>query len=60
MKMVGRPARVTQREIQTVIRGARKEGVASVEIRIGKEAVVIIPLGEDEKKLVADEEGIVL
>jgi hypothetical protein len=43
-----------------VIRGARKEGVASVEIKIGKEASVIIPLVEDEQKPVADEEGIVL
>jgi hypothetical protein len=41
--MGNKPSRVRLREIQQVIRGARKEGAKKVEIRIGKEASVIIP-----------------
>ena len=57
--MSNRPSRVRQREIQQVIRGAKKEGAKQVELRIG-EASVIIPLCEDDNKSVAPEEQITL
>jgi hypothetical protein len=60
MTMVGQPARVRQRDIQTIIRGAQKEGAKRIEIRIGTDASVIIPLCEDEQKPVAKEEQISL
>jgi hypothetical protein len=57
--MSNRPSRIRQREIQQVIRGAKKEGAKKVELRIG-EASVIIPLCEDDRKPVAPEEQITL
>jgi hypothetical protein len=58
--MGNKPSRVRQREIQQIIRGARNEGAKQIELRIGKEASVIIPLCEDDKKPVASEEQITL
>jgi hypothetical protein len=58
--MVGKPARVKQRDIQTIIKGARNAGAKQIELRIGEETSVIIPLCEDDKKPVAPEEQITL
>jgi hypothetical protein len=58
--MGNKPSRVRQREIQQIIRGAQKEGAKQIEIRIGKEASVIIPLCEDDKKPIAVEKEISL
>ena len=58
--MGNKPSRVRQREIQQIIRGAQKEGAKQIEIRIGKDASVIISLCEDDKKSVANEEQITL
>ena len=58
--MGNKPSRVRQREIQQVIRGARNEGAKRIEIRIGTDASVIIPLCEDDKKDVASAEQITL
>lgn len=57
--MGNKPSRVRQREIQQIIRGARNEGAKQIELRIGEEASVIIPL-QDEQKPVAPEEQITL
>jgi hypothetical protein len=58
--MGNRPSRIRQREVQQIIRGAQKEGVWQVEIRIGKETSVVIPLVDDEQKPVADDKEITL
>jgi hypothetical protein len=60
MKMVGKPARVRQRDLQTIIRGARKEGAKQIELHIGEDASVIIPLCEDDAKSVALDKEITL
>jgi hypothetical protein len=54
--MGNKPVRMRQREIETVIRGARNQGAKSIELRIGKEASVVIPLDDDQKVVAADEE----
>jgi hypothetical protein len=56
--MSNRPARITQTEIERVIRAARKAGVTEVEVKIGDEASIRIPLVPD--KPVAESEDIVL
>jgi len=58
--MGNKPSRVRQREIQQVIRGARNEGAKQIEIRIGTDASVTIPLSTDDEKPVAPEEQITL
>jgi hypothetical protein len=58
--MSNKPVRVRQRELETVIRGARNQGAKSIEVRIGKEASVVIPLCEDEQKPVAADKEITL
>jgi hypothetical protein len=58
--MGNKPVRVRQREIETVIKGARNQGAKSIELRIGKEASVIIPLCEDEQKPIAPDKEISL
>ena len=58
--MGNKPSRVRQREIQQVIRGARNEGAKQIEIRIGTDASVIIPLCEDEQKPIAPDKEITL
>jgi hypothetical protein len=56
--MTNRPARITQAEIERVIRAAKKLGLTEVEVRIGDEASIRIPLVPD--KAVADPGEIVL
>jgi len=56
--MSNRPARITQAEIERAIRAARKEGVTEVELKIGDEASIRIPLAPD--KPVAESGEIVL
>ena len=46
--MSNRPARITQAEIKCAIRAARKEGVSAVEVRIGDEILIRIPLVPDK------------
>jgi hypothetical protein len=53
--MTNRPARITQAEIQRVIRAGKKEGVAAVELKIGGETSVRIPLAPDKPIAEADE-----
>ena len=56
--MTKRPARFTQAEIERAIRAAKKAGLAVVEVRIGGEASIRIPLAPD--KAVAESEEVVL
>jgi 2-iminoacetate synthase ThiH len=56
--MSRRPARITQAEIKRVIRAAKKEGVTEVEVKIGDDASIRIPLVAE--KSVAESEEIVL
>ena len=53
--MGNKPSRVRQREVELMIRGARNEGCKQIELRIGTQTVVIIPLRDDDTKLVAAE-----
>jgi hypothetical protein len=39
-----RPARITQAEIERAIRAAKKAGLTEVEVKIGGEASIRIPL----------------
>jgi hypothetical protein len=43
-----RPAEVRQRTIEQIMRGARKQGAKSIEVRVGM-ATVVIPLEDDQK-----------
>jgi hypothetical protein len=56
--MSNRPARITQVEIERAIRAARKAGVTEVEVRIGDEASIRIPLTAG--KPIADSGEIIL
>ena len=56
--MSNRPARIKQAEIERAIRAAKKAGVTEIELKIGDNATVRIPLASD--KSVADTEEIVL
>ena len=56
--MSNRPARITQTEIERVIRAARKAGVTEVEVKIGDEASIRIPLAAE--KPIADAGEIIL
>jgi hypothetical protein len=56
--MSNRPARITQAEIERAIRAAKKAGVTVVEVRIGDEASIRIPLGAD--KPIAESDEVVL
>lgn len=42
--MTNRPARITQAEIERAIRAAKKAGLAEIEIRIGDDAAIRIPI----------------
>ena len=53
--MSGRPAAIRQREVEQIIRAAKKQGVSLVEVRIG-EVSVIVHLADE--KPVAEEEQI--
>jgi hypothetical protein len=56
--MTNRLARITEVEIQRAIRAARKAGLTEVEVKIGDQASVRIPLVPD--KPVAESEDIIL
>jgi len=56
--MSNRPARITQAEIERAIRAAKKAGLTEVEVRIGDEASIRIPLAP-EKPIAESEEIIV-
>ena len=56
--MSNRPARITQSEIERVIRAAKKAGATEVEVRIGDEASSRIPLVAE--KPVAESDEVVL
>jgi hypothetical protein len=47
--MSNRAARITQVEIERAIRAAKKAGVTEVEVKIGKEASIRIPLAPDNE-----------
>jgi hypothetical protein len=42
--MTNRPARITQAEIERAIRAAKKAGLAEIEIKIGDDAAIRIPI----------------
>jgi hypothetical protein len=46
--MTNRPARITQAEIQRIIRAGKKEGAAAVELKFGEETSVRIELSPDK------------
>jgi hypothetical protein len=56
--MTNRRARITQAEIKRAIKAAKKAGLAEVELKIGDEAWVRIPLSPKEP--VAESEDIIL
>ena len=56
--MSNRPARITQAEIERAIRAAKKAGVHEVEVRIGDEVSIRIPLAPNQP--VAESKEIVL
>ena len=56
--MSNRPARISQAEIERAIRAARKAGATEVEVKIGDDASIRIPLVPE--KSVAESEEIVL
>ena len=45
--MSNRPARITQAEIERAIRAAKKAGVIEVEVKIGDDVSIRIPLVPD-------------
>jgi hypothetical protein len=53
--MSNRPARITQSEIERVIRAAKKAGATEVEVRIGDEASIRIPLVPEKPVAESDE-----
>ena len=52
-------ARITQAEIQRIIRAAKKEGAPYVDVKIGDEAMARIPLTSGDKP-VAEPKDIIL
>ncbi len=56
--MSNRPARITQAEIERVIRAAKKAGLTEVEVKIGNETSIRFPLLPD--KMVAEPAEVVL
>lgn len=56
--MSNRPARITQAEIERAIRAAKKAGLTEVEVRIGDETSIRIPLAPEKR--IADAGEIVL
>jgi hypothetical protein len=53
--MSNRPARITQAEIERAIRAAKKAGLNEVEVRLGDEASIRIPLAPEKPIANADE-----
>lgn len=49
--MPRRPATITQADVARVIRAARQEGAASVEVRMGEHSSIVIRLTADDKTL---------
>ena len=58
--MAGRPAVIRQRDLKQAIIAAQKAGAKEVQVRIGGDAVVVIPLCTPDDKPVAPEEEITL
>jgi hypothetical protein len=56
--MSNRPARITQAEIERAIRAAKKAGLSEVEVKLGDEASIRIPLVPD--KAIAESGEIIL
>jgi hypothetical protein len=56
--MSRRPARITQAEIERVIRAARKAGLTEVEVKIGNDASIRIPLAPEQP--IAESEEIIV
>ncbi len=56
--MSNRPARFTQAEIERAIRAAKKNGATAVELKIGDQASIRIPLVPEER--LADSQEVVL
>jgi hypothetical protein len=56
--MSRRPARITQSEIERVIRAARKAGLTEVEVKIGDDTSIRIPLAPEQA--IAESEEIIL
>jgi hypothetical protein len=57
--VTNRLARISQAEIERVLRAAKKVGVTEIELKIGNDATVRIPLVAPDKS-VAETEEIVL
>ena len=53
--MSRRPARITQAESERVIRAARKAGVTQIEVKIGDDASIRIPLAPEQPIAESDE-----
>jgi hypothetical protein len=56
--MSNRPARITQAEIERAIRAAKKAGAAEVEVKIGDDASIRIPLAPAQP--IAESEEIIV
>jgi hypothetical protein len=56
--MSNRPARITQAEIERAIRAAKKAGLTEVEVRIGDDTSIRIPLAPEQA--IAESEEIIL
>jgi hypothetical protein len=46
--MSNRPARITQAEIERALRAAKKAGASEVEVKIGDQASIRIPLAPEK------------
>ena len=53
--MSNRPTRITQAEIERAIRAARKAGVTQIEVKIGDDASIRIPLAPEQPIAESDE-----
>jgi 2-iminoacetate synthase ThiH len=53
--MSNRPARITQAEIERAIRAAKKAGVTEIEVKIGDDASIRIPLAPEQPIAESDE-----
>ena len=53
--MAGRPAEIRQRDVDTIIRAAKKQGATEVELRI-RGVPVIIHLDKEESSVAPEEQ----
>ena len=53
--MTNRPARITQAEIERAIRAAKKNGLKEVEVKIGDDVAIRIPLVPDDELAKSEE-----